>query len=49
MDIETVAAENPEAIHTLPVDVSKGLDVEAAKELAKDIGFIGEAVDDVWL
>jgi succinyl-CoA synthetase beta subunit len=47
MDIETVAAENPDAIHKLPVDVEKGLDIEDAKTLAKNIGFLGEAIDDV--
>lgn len=48
MDIETVAAENPEAIHKLAIDVNKGLDIEDAKTLAKNIGFLGDAVDDVF-
>ena len=47
MDIETVASENPDAIHTLSIDVSKGLDLEDAKNLARDIGFTGNTIDDV--
>ena len=48
MDIETVAAENPDAIHTLAVDIRKGLELEDAKQLAKDIGFTGDTIDDVF-
>ena len=47
MDIETVAHEDPEAIHTLPININKGLQLEDAKSLAVDIGFSGKAVDDV--
>ena len=48
MDIETVAAEDPTSIHTLPVDVKKGLQLEDAKQLASEIGFLGKEVDEVW-
>lgn len=39
VDIETVAAQNPDAIITLPVDNKVGLTKEAALGLAKKMGF----------
>lgn len=45
MDIETVAHETPEAIVTLPVDINEGLSLEAARKVAKDIGFEGVGIE----
>ena len=45
MDIESVAAENPEAILKLPVDIDTGLTIEQARKLAKDLGFSAKTVD----
>ncbi|KAL0082122.1 putative succinyl-coa ligase beta-chain, mitochondrial precursor [Phycomyces blakesleeanus] len=45
VDIETVAATNPEAIITLPVDINVGLTTEQATELAKKVGFTPAGVD----
>ncbi|KAI8384918.1 ATP-grasp domain-containing protein [Radiomyces spectabilis] len=39
VDIETVAAQNPDAIVTMPVDIKTGLGKEQALELAKKVGF----------
>ena len=47
MDIEAVAAESPTAIHTLPININKGLSYDAAIKLAKDIGFSDSCVDEV--
>ncbi|KAJ3193545.1 hypothetical protein HK101_004648 [Irineochytrium annulatum] len=44
MDIEAVAAESPEAIVTLPIDISKGLSRESAEDIAVKIGFHGKGV-----
>ncbi|EGF81136.1 hypothetical protein BATDEDRAFT_34749 [Batrachochytrium dendrobatidis JAM81] len=41
MDIETVAAETPEAIVTHPVDINVGLQLADATRIAKQIGFDG--------
>jgi succinyl-CoA synthetase beta subunit len=49
MDIEAVAHEDPSAIHTLPVDIKKGLALKDAKALAAQIGFEGKCVDEVSL
>ncbi|KAJ2630966.1 succinate--CoA ligase beta chain, partial [Coemansia sp. RSA 1694] len=43
VDIETVAAEDPEAIIKLPVDINEGLSLESALELASKLGFVGNA------
>ncbi|KAJ2380464.1 succinate--CoA ligase beta chain, partial [Coemansia sp. RSA 2611] len=43
VDIETVAAEDPEAIIKLPVDINKGLSLESAQTLASQLGFVGNA------
>lgn len=45
MDIETVAAETPEAILTLPIDINKGLSEARARELAENLGFTSSCVD----
>ncbi|VUZ43685.1 unnamed protein product [Hymenolepis diminuta] len=39
MNIEQVAAETPEAIIKIPVDIEAGLCMETAKKLAADMGF----------
>ncbi|KAI8873060.1 succinate-CoA ligase [Ramicandelaber brevisporus] len=46
MDIEGVAAKTPEAIITLPVDISKGLAKADALGLAKKIGFSDKTADE---
>lgn len=45
MDIETVAAENPEALVTHPIDINVGLKREDAIHVAKKLGFSGNALD----
>ncbi|KAI9019517.1 hypothetical protein CLU79DRAFT_757625 [Phycomyces nitens] len=45
VDIETVAATNPDAIITLPVDINVGLSKEQATELAQKVGFTPAGVD----
>ena len=42
-DIESVAAESPEAIITLPIDINKGLSRDDASQLADKLGFTGQA------
>ncbi|KAK3814112.1 MAG: ATP-grasp domain-containing protein [Benniella sp.] len=39
VDIESVAAENPEAILQLPIDIDKGIDRAAVRGLAERMGF----------
>ncbi|RUS19578.1 ATP-grasp domain-containing protein [Endogone sp. FLAS-F59071] len=39
VDIESVAAENPEAIVTMPVDIKTGLSPEKALNFAAEVGF----------
>ncbi|KAF8140026.1 succinyl-CoA synthetase beta chain SSC-beta [Boletus edulis] len=39
MNIEEVAAKDPDAIITIPIDAEKGVDPVAALELAKTLGF----------
>ncbi|CAG8592727.1 17788_t:CDS:2 [Acaulospora morrowiae] len=46
VDIESVAAENPEAIETLPVNIDVGLTKEDAISLAKKLGFSSRILDD---
>src|SRR3954463_16304263 len=46
VDIETVAAENPEAIITYPVDIRTGLSREGAFELATKVGFSEKCVEE---
>ena len=42
MSIEEVAKENPDAIITTPIDYTKGLDMETAKQVAHKLGVSGE-------
>uniref|UniRef100_A0A6A7G6E9 Succinate--CoA ligase [ADP-forming] subunit beta, mitochondrial n=1 Tax=Hirondellea gigas TaxID=1518452 RepID=A0A6A7G6E9_9CRUS len=46
MDIEKVAEEHPDKIHSIPVDISKGLLPHQSTEMAKFLGFEGSAMDD---
>ncbi|KAG0329675.1 Succinate--CoA ligase [ADP-forming] subunit beta, mitochondrial [Dissophora globulifera] len=46
VDIESVAAENPEAILQLPIDINKGVDRAAVRDLAERMGFTPKCVDD---
>ena len=41
MDIEQVAEEDPSAIHTLPINIRKGLSAEDAAKVCTDLGFEG--------
>ncbi|KAG0325327.1 Succinate--CoA ligase [ADP-forming] subunit beta, mitochondrial [Dissophora globulifera] len=45
VDIESVAAENPEAILQLPIDIEKGVDRAAVRDLAVRMGFTPRCVD----
>ncbi|KAF9987220.1 Succinate--CoA ligase [ADP-forming] subunit beta, mitochondrial [Modicella reniformis] len=45
VDIESVAAENPEAILQLPIDINKGVDRAAVRDLAERMGFTPKCVD----
>ena len=45
VDIETVAAENPEAIITMPVNIADGLSREDALDLAKRLNFAPQCVE----
>ncbi|KAJ3137640.1 hypothetical protein HK100_000552 [Physocladia obscura] len=45
MNIEDVAAENPEAIVTVAVDIKNGLGDNDARYIAEKVGFTGKAVD----
>merc|ERR1712158_108288 len=38
VNIEDVAAKNPDAIIKVPIDINKGFDVESAKDTARRIG-----------
>ena len=44
VDIETVAHENPAAIHTQQIDPLKGLQASQAEQMANALGFVGEQV-----
>ncbi|KAI8993700.1 hypothetical protein BDB01DRAFT_716520 [Pilobolus umbonatus] len=46
VDIETVAAQDPDAIITLPVDPKLGLQKDAALKLAKELGFTPKGQDE---
>lgn len=46
MDIEGVAASNPEAIIREPIDINKGLGMEQAKKVAKKIGIPDESLEE---
>jgi succinyl-CoA synthetase beta subunit len=45
VDIESVAAENPEAILKLPVNIDQGLQMSQARELATKLGFSTKSVE----
>ncbi|KAF9132047.1 beta' subunit [Mortierella sp. 14UC] len=45
VDIESVAAENPEAILQLPIDINKGVNRAAVRDLAERMGFTLKCVD----
>ncbi|KAF9364292.1 Succinate--CoA ligase [ADP-forming] subunit beta, mitochondrial [Mortierella sp. NVP85] len=45
VDIEAVAAENPDAILQLPIDINKGVDRAAVRGLAERLGFTPKCVD----
>lgn len=46
MDIETVAKENPDAIITTKIDIHKGVTDEVARNIATEIGFSEQCVED---
>jgi succinyl-CoA synthetase beta subunit len=45
VDIEGVAAENPDAIITMPVDIKTGLSHEQALDLATKVGFSSTGIE----
>ena len=47
MNIEDVAAESPEALMTMPVDIYEGLQRKQAEEVANFIGFDKDTIDEV--
>ena len=46
MDIETVAKEHPEAIITTPIDIHTGVTDEIARNIATEIGFSEQCIED---
>lgn len=46
MDIETVAKENPDAIMTTKVDIHKGVTDEMATNIATELGFSEQCIED---
>lgn len=46
MDIETVAKESPEAIITTNIDIHKGVTDEIARNIATDLGFSEQCIED---
>lgn len=46
MDIETVAKEHPEAIITTQVDIHKGVTDEMARNIATELGFSEQCIED---
>jgi succinyl-CoA synthetase beta subunit len=46
MDIEQVAEEDPDAIHTIPVDIIQGIQPEHTEKVATLLGFTGDAFAD---
>lgn len=46
MDIETVAKETPEAIVTTPVDLHTGVTDEMGREIAQELGFSEQCIED---
>lgn len=45
MNIEEVAKDEPSAIITIPIDVSKGIQREQAIEMAQKMGFAKQCID----
>ncbi|KAL8745687.1 MAG: hypothetical protein Q9184_007841, partial [Pyrenodesmia sp. 2 TL-2023] len=46
MDIETVAKESPDAIITTNIDIHKGVTDEIARNIAADLGFSEQCIED---
>lgn len=46
MDIETVAKESPDSIKTTHIDIHKGVTDETGREIAKDLGFSDQCIED---
>ncbi|KAK5467146.1 succinate--CoA ligase beta chain [Exophiala xenobiotica] len=46
MDIETVAKETPDAILTTPIDINEGVTDEIARNIATNIGFSEQCIED---
>jgi succinyl-CoA synthetase beta subunit len=46
MDIEGVAKENPEAIHTTYIDINKGVTDDIARGIATQLGFSEQCIED---
>ena len=46
MDIETVAKEFPEAIITTYIDINKGVTDDVARNIAHDLGFSEQCIED---
>lgn len=46
MDIETVAKETPDAIITTPVDINKGVTDDIARNIATELGFSEQCIED---
>eukprot|EP01104_Vermistella_antarctica_P013190 TRINITY_DN3961_c0_g4_i1.p1 TRINITY_DN3961_c0_g4~~TRINITY_DN3961_c0_g4_i1.p1 ORF type:complete len:443 (-),score=135.76 TRINITY_DN3961_c0_g4_i1:123-1421(-) len=44
MDIEAVAAETPDLIYKVPIDIMKGPQADQTKALAEKLGFKGDAI-----
>jgi len=44
-----VAAENPDAILTLPIDIDVGLKKDDAKNVVEKLGFSPKVLDDVCI
>lgn len=46
MDIETVAKESPDAIHTTPIDIKVGVTDEIARNIATELGFSEQCIEE---
>ena len=46
-NIEEIAAENPDAIIHLPIDIEKGLEHKDALAIAQKLEFLDESLEDV--
>ena len=47
VNIEDVAAKNPDAIIKFPIDIHEGLSLPKAKEAAQKLGFPADKQDEV--